>query len=78
MSLLFRFQMKFFYICQLGYWLHALPELYFQKTKKVSMCVCVLVCVFVCVFVLPNCIKTAAASVTCKQTALMNFPCVNV
>ncbi|KAL4635184.1 translocating chain-associated membrane protein 1 [Arapaima gigas] len=28
------FQMKFFYICQLGYWLHALPELYFQKTKK--------------------------------------------
>ncbi|KAG9347947.1 hypothetical protein JZ751_003964 [Albula glossodonta] len=29
-----RFQMKFFYICQLGYWLHALPELYFQKTKK--------------------------------------------
>uniref|UniRef100_A0A8C6TWP0 Translocating chain-associated membrane protein n=1 Tax=Neogobius melanostomus TaxID=47308 RepID=A0A8C6TWP0_9GOBI len=31
------FQMKFFYICQLGYWLHALPELYFQKTKKVSV-----------------------------------------
>jgi len=28
------FQMKFFFICQLGYWLHALPELYFQKTKK--------------------------------------------
>lgn len=28
--------MKFFYICQMGYWLHALPELYFQKTKKVS------------------------------------------
>ncbi|XP_076147042.1 translocating chain-associated membrane protein 1 [Alosa pseudoharengus] len=28
------FQMKFFYICQLGYWLHALPELYFQKIKK--------------------------------------------
>ncbi|MEQ2225627.1 Translocating chain-associated membrane protein 1-like 1, partial [Ilyodon furcidens] len=28
------FQMKFFYICQLGYWLHALPELYFQKAKK--------------------------------------------
>ncbi|MGH0121375.1 UNVERIFIED_CONTAM: hypothetical protein FKN15_072409 [Acipenser sinensis] len=28
------FQMKFFYICQMGYWLHALPELYFQKTKK--------------------------------------------
>lgn len=27
--------MKFYYICQLGYWLHALPELYFQKTKKV-------------------------------------------
>lgn len=30
------FQMKFFYISQLAYWLHALPELYFQKTKKVS------------------------------------------
>lgn len=29
------FQMKFFYISQLAYWLHALPELYFQKTKKV-------------------------------------------
>ncbi|KAM9839527.1 translocating chain-associated membrane protein 1 [Aulostomus maculatus] len=28
------FQMKFYYICQIGYWLHALPELYFQKTKK--------------------------------------------
>lgn len=30
--------MKFYFICQLGYWLHALPELYFQKTKKVSVC----------------------------------------
>uniref|UniRef100_A0A8C9GYB5 Translocating chain-associated membrane protein 1 n=1 Tax=Piliocolobus tephrosceles TaxID=591936 RepID=A0A8C9GYB5_9PRIM len=29
-----RFQMKFFYISQLAYWLHAFPELYFQKTKK--------------------------------------------
>ncbi|KAM9678883.1 LOW QUALITY PROTEIN: translocating chain-associated membrane protein 1-like 1 [Trichechus inunguis] len=28
------FQMKFFYISQLAYWLHAFPELYFQKTKK--------------------------------------------
>ncbi|XP_036790505.1 translocating chain-associated membrane protein 1 isoform X1 [Oncorhynchus mykiss] len=28
------FQLKFFFICQMGYWLHALPELYFQKTKK--------------------------------------------
>ncbi|XP_071780091.1 translocating chain-associated membrane protein 1 isoform X2 [Centroberyx gerrardi] len=28
------FQMKFYFVCQLGYWLHALPELYFQKTKK--------------------------------------------
>ncbi|XP_056155307.1 translocating chain-associated membrane protein 1 [Lampris incognitus] len=28
------FQLKFYYICQLGYWLHAIPELYFQKTKK--------------------------------------------
>ncbi|XP_061522620.1 translocating chain-associated membrane protein 1 [Phycodurus eques] len=27
-------QMKFYYICQIGYWLHTLPELYFQKTKK--------------------------------------------
>uniref|UniRef100_A0A672J552 Translocating chain-associated membrane protein n=1 Tax=Salarias fasciatus TaxID=181472 RepID=A0A672J552_SALFA len=31
---LMHFQMKFYYICQMGYWLHALPELYFQKTKK--------------------------------------------
>ncbi|XP_064201626.1 translocating chain-associated membrane protein 1-like 1 [Anguilla rostrata] len=28
------FQMKFFYIWQLAYWFHALPELYFQKTKN--------------------------------------------
>ncbi|KAI1902298.1 hypothetical protein AGOR_G00043290 [Albula goreensis] len=28
------FQMKFFYISQLAYWLHAVPELYFQKTKS--------------------------------------------
>lgn len=48
----FRFQMKFFYICQLGYWLHALPELYFQKTKKVGVCVhmraCSCACMRVC------------------------------
>lgn len=31
-----RFQVKFFYICQIAYWLHALPELYFQKVRKVS------------------------------------------
>ncbi|XP_031706266.1 translocating chain-associated membrane protein 1 [Anarrhichthys ocellatus] len=31
---LMAFQFKFYFICQLGYWLHALPELYFQKTKK--------------------------------------------
>uniref|UniRef100_A0A674M8P8 Translocation associated membrane protein 1 n=1 Tax=Takifugu rubripes TaxID=31033 RepID=A0A674M8P8_TAKRU len=31
------FQMKFYFICQLGYWLHALPELYFQKTKKAAV-----------------------------------------
>ncbi|XP_049341405.1 translocating chain-associated membrane protein 1 [Astyanax mexicanus] len=31
------FQMKFYYICQLGYWLHAIPELYFQKIKKEDM-----------------------------------------
>ncbi|XP_014455116.1 translocating chain-associated membrane protein 2 isoform X1 [Alligator mississippiensis] len=28
------FQVKFFYLCQLSYWLHALPELYFQKVRK--------------------------------------------
>uniref|UniRef100_A0A8C7QP69 Translocating chain-associated membrane protein n=1 Tax=Oncorhynchus mykiss TaxID=8022 RepID=A0A8C7QP69_ONCMY len=28
------FQMKFYFISQMGYWLHALPEIYFQKTKK--------------------------------------------
>lgn len=28
------FQVKFFYIAQVAYWLHALPELYFQKTRK--------------------------------------------
>ncbi|XP_062841813.1 translocating chain-associated membrane protein 1 [Trichomycterus rosablanca] len=28
------FQLKFFYICQMGYWLHSLPELYFQKIKN--------------------------------------------
>ncbi|XP_029519847.1 translocating chain-associated membrane protein 1-like 1 [Oncorhynchus nerka] len=28
------FQVKFFYICQMAYWLHALPELYFQKVRK--------------------------------------------
>ncbi|NXC22360.1 TR1L1 protein, partial [Corythaeola cristata] len=29
------FQVKFFYICQIAYWLHALPELYFQRIQKV-------------------------------------------
>ncbi|XP_076875116.1 translocating chain-associated membrane protein 1-like 1 [Brachyhypopomus gauderio] len=28
------FQVKFFYICQMAYWFHALPELYFQKVRK--------------------------------------------
>uniref|UniRef100_A0A8C8GJ26 TLC domain-containing protein n=1 Tax=Oncorhynchus tshawytscha TaxID=74940 RepID=A0A8C8GJ26_ONCTS len=28
------FQVKFFYLTQLAYWLHALPELYFQKVRK--------------------------------------------
>uniref|UniRef100_A0AAY4D6X0 Translocating chain-associated membrane protein n=1 Tax=Denticeps clupeoides TaxID=299321 RepID=A0AAY4D6X0_9TELE len=28
------FQAKFFYICQIAYWLHTLPELYFQKVRK--------------------------------------------
>ncbi|XP_052354945.1 translocating chain-associated membrane protein 1-like 1 isoform X2 [Oncorhynchus keta] len=31
---LMTFQMKFYFINQMGYWLHALPEIYFQKTKK--------------------------------------------
>lgn len=35
-SLASSFQVKFFYLCQLAYWLHALPELYFQKVRKVS------------------------------------------
>ena len=35
LSLHFRFQVKYFYLCQLAYWLHALPELYFQKVRKV-------------------------------------------
>lgn len=26
--------MKFFYLTQLAYWIHALPELYFQKVRK--------------------------------------------
>lgn len=34
--LLSRFQVKFFYICQIAYWFHALPELYFQKVRKVG------------------------------------------
>nr|XP_015194520.1 PREDICTED: translocating chain-associated membrane protein 2 [Lepisosteus oculatus] len=33
----FRFQVKFFYLFQLAYWLHALPELYFQKVRKEEM-----------------------------------------
>ncbi|XP_008311317.1 translocating chain-associated membrane protein 2 [Cynoglossus semilaevis] len=32
-----RFQVKFFYLTQLAYWLHALPELYFQKVRKEEM-----------------------------------------
>ncbi|XP_067410416.1 translocating chain-associated membrane protein 1-like isoform X2 [Emydura macquarii macquarii] len=28
------FQVKFFYVCQIAYWLHALPELYLQKIRK--------------------------------------------
>ncbi|NXH10752.1 TR1L1 protein, partial [Bucco capensis] len=28
------FQVKFFYICQIAYWLHALLELYFQRIQK--------------------------------------------
>ncbi|KAG7239669.1 hypothetical protein INR49_028605 [Caranx melampygus] len=28
------FQVKFFYLTQLAYWIHALPELYFQKVRK--------------------------------------------
>uniref|UniRef100_A0A3P8YHX2 TLC domain-containing protein n=1 Tax=Esox lucius TaxID=8010 RepID=A0A3P8YHX2_ESOLU len=29
-----RFQVKVFYLTQLAYWLHTLPELYFQKMRK--------------------------------------------
>ncbi|XP_059368088.1 translocating chain-associated membrane protein 2-like [Carassius carassius] len=29
-----RFQVKFFYLTQLAYWFHTLPELYFQKVRK--------------------------------------------
>uniref|UniRef100_A0A672TA97 Translocating chain-associated membrane protein n=1 Tax=Sinocyclocheilus grahami TaxID=75366 RepID=A0A672TA97_SINGR len=29
-----RFQVKFFYLTQLAYWFHTLPELYFQKIRK--------------------------------------------
>ncbi|NXU51323.1 TR1L1 protein, partial [Turnix velox] len=28
------FQVKFYYICQIAYWLHALVEIYFQNTRK--------------------------------------------
>lgn len=28
------FQVKFFYVAQLAYWFHAVPELYFQRTRK--------------------------------------------
>ncbi|KAG9332569.1 hypothetical protein JZ751_014667 [Albula glossodonta] len=34
LSLHCSFQVKFFYICQIAYWIHALPELYFQKVRK--------------------------------------------
>jgi len=30
------FIVKFYFIVQLAYWVHSFPELYFQKTKKVS------------------------------------------
>uniref|UniRef100_A0A3Q4B229 TLC domain-containing protein n=1 Tax=Mola mola TaxID=94237 RepID=A0A3Q4B229_MOLML len=33
-DLMHAFQVKFFYICQMAYWLHALPELYFGKVRK--------------------------------------------
>ncbi|XP_048392530.1 translocating chain-associated membrane protein 2 isoform X2 [Stegostoma tigrinum] len=28
------FQVKFFFLCQLSYWIHSLPELYFQRVRK--------------------------------------------
>jgi translocating chain-associated membrane protein 1 len=31
------FMFKFFYVVQLAYWLHVLPELYFQKVKREDM-----------------------------------------
>ncbi len=30
-----RFIIKFFFIIQMAYWIHCIPELYFQKIKKV-------------------------------------------
>ncbi|CAB1340511.1 unnamed protein product, partial [Coregonus sp. 'balchen'] len=33
-SLYILITVKFFYLTQLAYWLHALPELYFQKVRK--------------------------------------------
>ena len=35
----FRFIVKFYFIMQLAYWIHTFPELYFQKVKKVKICV---------------------------------------
>ncbi|KAG7199486.1 hypothetical protein KM043_014108 [Ampulex compressa] len=32
--ILLSFSLKLFYICQLAYWLHCYPELYFQRVKK--------------------------------------------
>ena len=31
------FMIKFYYLIQIGYWIHCLPELYFQKVKKVAI-----------------------------------------
>lgn len=31
------FMIKFYYLIQIGYWIHCLPELYFQKVKKEEM-----------------------------------------
>lgn len=36
-SLICSFQVKFFYVGQLAYWMHSLPELYFQKVRKASI-----------------------------------------
>ncbi|KAM6248266.1 translocating chain-associated membrane protein 1-like 1 [Porphyrio hochstetteri] len=34
-------EVKFFYICQIAYWLHAVPKIHFQKIQKLRCCILV-------------------------------------